>query len=78
MSILNLTHDDIRKKIYGISALNDAKRKAVTDLIMHLNAESEWYPDPFHREMKALQANGTLTEFDRKAVEKEFFPDHSW
>jgi len=78
MSILNQTHDEIHKRLYGITSLNDAKRKAVMDEILHLNAADDWFPDAFHRKIRALQQNDIVTEFERKAVEKEFFPDHSW
>lgn len=78
MSILNLTHDELHKRLYKLSSLSETQRKTVFDLINKLNSSSNWYPDAFHRQMKELDETGVLSTFERKLVEKEFFPERHW
>lgn len=77
MSLLNQTHEQIHGRLYGISSLGDSQRKEVAHAIHALNQKGDWYPESFHRTMKSLQASGKLTEFERHAIAKEFFPGHS-
>ena len=76
MSILNQTHEQIHGRLFGISSLNDAKRQAVSKAIQSMNAKGDFFPESMHRNMKALEQSGTLTQFERHAIMKEFFPGH--
>lgn len=77
MAALNLTDDAIKAKLYGLSSLHDASRAAILSAIEKLNGAGDWYPQSFRRELHAIEAAGTLTEFERHAVEQAFFPG-SW
>ena len=78
MAILNLTNEQIRSKLYGLSSLHDNQRAALLASVLRLNAASDWYPESLHRELLAIETNGVLNEFERHLVEKAFFPDHAW
>ena len=78
MPILNQTHDEIHKHLFELKYLNSTQRQAVYDLIQHLSGKSDWYSNSFQRELKALVHNGVISEFERKNLERDFFPDHAW
>lgn len=78
MTRLNLTDQEIHKTLYGMTVLEAAKRAEVEKIIHKMNAADDWFPEAFRRELKALQSNEILTEFERHKVERAFFPDHSW
>lgn len=78
MARLNLTHEQIRSKMYAMSGLHEATRSAIADLIIRLSDADDWYPESFRRGLRALQDLGTLADGERHNVEKAFFPDHTW
>jgi hypothetical protein len=78
MPILNVTHDDLRKRIYGLAFLNEKQRKGIFDIIVKLNGSNDWYPEHFRKALKALHEQDLLSDFERKAVWKEFFSDMPW
>lgn len=77
MSILNQTHEQIHGRLYGISSLGDSQRKEIAKAIHDLNQKGDWHPEAMQRTMKQLQAKGHLSDFERHAISKEFFPGHS-
>lgn len=78
MAHLNLDHEHIRNQLYKLSALHEAQRLAVAELIIHLSDIDDWYPESLRRELHKLQSAGTINEAGRHAVEKSFFPEHAW
>lgn len=78
MARLNLDHEHIRNQLYKLSSLHEAERHAVAELIIHLSDIDDWYPEALRRELRKLQSAGAISEADRHAVEKSFFPEHGW
>lgn len=78
MARLNITHDQVRSRMYGMSALREQTRHDVAELIIKLSDADDWYPESLRRGLHALQDHGALTESERHSVEKAFFPDHAW
>lgn len=75
MSTLKQTHEELQKRLYQLSILNEKQRKAIFDIIQTLNSQNNWYSNAFHKKLKELDESGILSEFERKAIEKEFFPN---
>lgn len=78
MARLNLDHGYIRARLAQLPSLRQAERNAVVKLVSRLSDADDWYPEVLRRELRKLQSAGTISETDRHAVEKAFFPDHAW
>ncbi|MBI5654526.1 hypothetical protein HZC53_02665 [Candidatus Uhrbacteria bacterium] len=78
MARLNLDHEHIRNQLFKLASLREDERHAVAELIIHLSDVDDWYPEALRRELHKLQSSGTISEADRHAVEKSFFPEHNW
>ncbi|HWQ99659.1 MAG TPA: hypothetical protein VN397_02305 [Candidatus Methylomirabilis sp.] len=79
MPHLSMSHDAVRHELNGISSLSSqVERDAVANVVIKLSDGNAWYPDTLRRELKSIQAKGTISEIDRHAVEKKFFPEHAW
>ncbi len=78
MTRLNLTHEQVHSRLLKLLTLKPSERDAVAKLAIHLSDADDWYPEALRRELRKLQATGTISETDRHAVEKEFFPEHGW
>lgn len=78
MPSLHKTHDGIRTDLYHLSSLQSAEREAVAEAIIRLSDGDDWYPESLRRRLKELQSQRVISETDRHAVEKHFFPDHQW
>jgi len=78
MAHIDITHDQIHSKLYGMSSLSESTRSSVADAIIHLSDADDWYPESFRRSLHSMQDRGTLSEQHRHDLEKLFFPGHSW
>jgi hypothetical protein len=78
MARLNLTHDQIHSKLFGMSALPETTRSSVADAIVHLSDADDWYPESLRRSLRSVEELGSLTEHQRHDLENLFFPGHAW
>ncbi|MFZ2804568.1 MAG: hypothetical protein WA001_05085 [Patescibacteria group bacterium] len=78
MANINLTHDQVRSKLFGMSSLSESTRSSVADLIIHLSDAGDWYPESFRRGLQSMQGLGSLTDNQRHELENVFFPGHAW
>lgn len=78
MPHLQLTADQVRSKLFSISSLQEKEREEVAELMMAMSLSDAWFPDALRRKLHDLQDKGAISETDRHAVEKAFFPDHTW
>ena len=78
MAYLNLSHEQIRAKLFSIPAAHQAERDAAVGLVIHLSDIDDWYPESLRRELQKLESAGTITQAYRHAVEHGFFPERGW
>jgi hypothetical protein len=80
MARIGMTRDEIRTVLFELPALQgqESARHQIADMILRLSEADDWFPDPLRRGLHALQSSGLISEFDRHAVEKAFFPEHQW
>ena len=80
MSRINLTLEEIRDLLFHLPVLEgkETARHQIADMMMHLSGADDWFPEPLHRALINLQTSGVISELQRHAVEKAFFPEHTW
>lgn len=78
MAHIQHSHEEVRALLFKIPTLGHVEREKVAEVIFHLSDQDQWFPDALRRELRGLQAQGDVSELDRHAVEKAFFPDHDW
>lgn len=78
MPRLPFSHEEVRAKLFHVPTLNEKERHDVAETMFALSERDAWFPDALRRELKRLQSSGGISETDRHAVERLFFPDHGW
>lgn len=78
MAHLPFSHEEVRAKLFHLPTLSEKERGGIVETLFALSDRDAWYPDALRRELKRLQSSGGISETDRHAVEKLFFPDHRW
>ena len=75
MNPVKLTHDQVKKLVYGLRSLDDGQRALITEALGELSRQhGEIWPEGLHRALRHLRAEFKISEIDEKAIVSAIFP----